>query len=67
MNPTESGWVVLAVGSLVALGIGVGILASNIAHASTKPMPCEEDAAYVWRDAPHTAVCIALDDLGVPR
>lgn len=58
-----SGYLALAIGSLVALGIGLGVLGQRIASTEPRPMPCYEDQALVWIDAPHTARCVNLDDL----
>ena len=53
----------LAIASLVALGISLGVLGSRIAASVEPPMPCHEDEALIWVDAPHTAGCVPLDML----
>lgn len=51
----------------VPLVVGAALLPFRMVQLApdTKPMPCEEDEAYVWVDAPHTAKCVALDDLPI--
>ena len=60
-------YLLLAVGSLVGLGIGIGVLGQRISTAGNPPMPCREDEAMIWVDAPHTVRCAPIDDLTTTR
>ena len=55
-------YLLLAVGSLVGLGIGIGVLGQRISTAGNSPMPCHEDEVLAWVDAPNLARCVPLDD-----
>lgn len=59
---TETVYFWLAVAGLFLFGAACGIIGSRL---YAEPMPCHEDEAYVWTDAPDRAICIALDNMEV--
>lgn len=56
--------IILASLACLGLALVLGIMAGQDFTTGSPPniMPCPEDSALVWVDAPHTARCIALDD-----
>lgn len=59
MNPriAFAGGVVTGIAIASVVGFRMGQLA--------KPMPCHEDQAMIWVNAPNTVTCVNLDDLVV--
>lgn len=55
---------------VIAIGIALlwaatmySLCAARLPQLEAMRNPCEEDEALIWTDAPHTAECVALDDI----
>ena len=57
-------YLLLVLGLTVAILVIVRLTQQPLASGFDKPMPCYEDEAYIWVDAPTKAQCVPLDNLG---
>jgi len=62
-------WYALLIGAVLTAALVSALRITQqplSADFDRKPMPCAEDEAQVWTDAPYTVRCIAIDDMGTP-
>ncbi len=48
--------------TVATIGFALALAYTHLS-SDTKPMPCHEDEALVWLDAPTTAHCVNLEEL----
>lgn len=56
-------WLVALTLMAFLLGVVVHQAQENVEFGNPWRSPCEEDEALIWVDAPHSAKCVALDDV----